>query len=40
MYHYFQDLDIQGWQEIHKERDNWEDRDVGGWKILKRILER
>jgi hypothetical protein len=23
-----------------KERDHWEDQGVGGWKILKRILER
>jgi hypothetical protein len=21
--------------EIHKERDHWEDQDVGGWTILK-----
>jgi hypothetical protein len=23
-----------------KERDHWEDQDVGGWSILKWILER
>jgi hypothetical protein len=23
-----------------KERDHWEDQDVGGWTILKWILER
>jgi hypothetical protein len=23
-----------------KERDHWEDQDVGGWTILKLILER
>jgi hypothetical protein len=23
-----------------KERDQWEDQDVGGWTILKLILER
>jgi hypothetical protein len=22
-----------------KERDHWEDQDIGGWKILKWILE-
>jgi hypothetical protein len=22
-----------------KERDHWEDQDVGGWAILKRILD-
>jgi hypothetical protein len=22
------------------ERDHWEDQDVGGWTILKRIVER
>jgi hypothetical protein len=26
--------------EIQKERDHWEDQDVGGWTILKFILER
>jgi hypothetical protein len=26
--------------EVHKERDHWEDQDVGGWTILKWILER
>jgi hypothetical protein len=26
--------------EIQKERDYWEDQDVGGWTILKLILER
>jgi hypothetical protein len=28
-----------GW-ESQKERDHWEDQDVGGWIILKWILER
>jgi hypothetical protein len=28
------------WWERQKERDNWEDRDVRGWTILGRILER
>jgi hypothetical protein len=26
--------------EIQKERARWEDQDVGGWTILKWILER
>jgi hypothetical protein len=28
------------WWDIQKERDHWEDQDVGGWTILKWILER
>jgi hypothetical protein len=28
------------WWESKKERDHWEDQGVGGWKILKWILER
>jgi hypothetical protein len=28
------------WWEIQKERHHWEDEDVGGWTILKWILER
>jgi hypothetical protein len=24
----------------HKETDHWEDQDVGGWTLLKWILER
>jgi hypothetical protein len=28
------------WWENQKERDYWEDEDVGGWTILKWILER
>jgi hypothetical protein len=27
-------------EESQKERDHWEDQDVGEWKILKWILER
>jgi hypothetical protein len=27
-------------EEIQKERDHWEDQDVGGWTIFKVILER
>jgi hypothetical protein len=26
--------------ESQKERDHWDDRDVGGWTILKWILDR
>jgi hypothetical protein len=28
------------WWESQKERDHWEDQDIGGWTISKRILER
>jgi hypothetical protein len=28
------------WCESQKERDHWEDEDVGGWTIFKWILER
>jgi hypothetical protein len=28
------------WWESQKERDHWEDQDVGGWTILKWMLER
>jgi hypothetical protein len=28
------------WWESQKVRDHWEDLDVGGWTILKWILER
>jgi V8-like Glu-specific endopeptidase len=28
------------WWERQKERDHWEDQDIGGWTILKWILER
>jgi hypothetical protein len=27
------------WWENRKERDHKEDKDVGGWAIIKRILE-
>jgi hypothetical protein len=27
-------MHIGYWWESHKERDNWEDQDVGGWTIL------
>jgi hypothetical protein len=33
-------MHIGYWWEILKERDHWEDQDVGGWTILKWILER
>jgi hypothetical protein len=26
--------------ESQKERENWEDQDIGGWTVLKWILER
>jgi hypothetical protein len=28
------------WWESQKERDHWEEQDVGWWTILKWILER
>jgi hypothetical protein len=28
------------WWERQKVRDHWEDQDLGGWTILKWILER
>jgi hypothetical protein len=28
------------WWESQKERDHWEDQDVGGWIILKLTLDR
>jgi hypothetical protein len=28
------------WWESQKERDNWEDQDVGEWTTLKWILQR
>jgi hypothetical protein len=33
-------MHIGYWWEIQKERDHWEEQDVGGWTILKWILER
>jgi hypothetical protein len=27
------------WWESQKERDHWEDKGVGGWTILKWILD-
>jgi hypothetical protein len=33
-------MDIGYWWESQKERDHYEDQDVGGWTILKLILER
>jgi hypothetical protein len=33
-------MHIGYWWERQKERDHWEDQDVGGWTILKWILER
>jgi hypothetical protein len=33
-------MHIRYWWESRKERDHYEDQDVGGWIILKWILER
>jgi hypothetical protein len=33
-------MHIGYWWESQKERDHWEDKDVGGWTVLKCILER
>jgi hypothetical protein len=33
-------MHIGYWWESQKVRDHWEDQDVGGWTILKWILER
>jgi hypothetical protein len=33
-------MHIGYWWESQKERDHWEDQDVGGWTMLKWILER
>jgi hypothetical protein len=32
-------MHIGYWWESQKERDHWEDQGVGGWTILKWILE-
>jgi hypothetical protein len=32
-------MNIVYWWESQKERDHWEDEDVGGWIILKWILD-
>jgi hypothetical protein len=33
-------MHIGHWGESQKESHHWEDQDVGGWTILKWILER
>jgi hypothetical protein len=33
------EMHIGYWWESQKERDHWEDKDVGEWTILKWILE-
>jgi hypothetical protein len=35
-----EEVHIGYWWESQKERDQWEEQDVGGWTILKWILER
>jgi hypothetical protein len=32
-------MHIGYWWESQKEREHWEDNDVGGWTIRKLILE-
>jgi hypothetical protein len=32
-------MHVKYWWEIQKERAHWEDQGVGGWTILKWILE-
>jgi hypothetical protein len=32
-------MHIGYWWEMQKERDHWEDQDVGGWTILKWIKD-
>jgi hypothetical protein len=33
-------MPIEYWWESQKERHHWEDKDVGGWAILKWVLEK
>jgi hypothetical protein len=33
-------MHVEYWWESKEERENWEDQDIGGWTILKWILER
>jgi hypothetical protein len=33
-------MHIGYWRESQKERDHWKDQGVGGWTILKWILDR
>jgi hypothetical protein len=33
-------MHIGYWWESQKERDHWEDQNVGAWRILKYILGR
>jgi hypothetical protein len=35
-----QGMHIGYWWESQKKRDHWEDQDVGGWTILKCILDK
>jgi hypothetical protein len=33
-------MHIGSWWESHRERDHYEDKDLGGWVILEWILQR
>jgi hypothetical protein len=33
-------MHIGYWSESQKERDHWEDQDIGGWTLLKWVLDR
>jgi hypothetical protein len=33
-------MHIGYWWKCQKQRDHWEDQDVGGWTILKSMIER
>jgi hypothetical protein len=35
-----EELHIGYWWESRKEGDHWEDQDVGGWAVLKWMLDR
>jgi hypothetical protein len=38
--HEIRSSNLRYWWESQKERDHWEDQEVGRWAILKWILER
>jgi hypothetical protein len=33
-------MHIEYWWESQKKKDHWEDKDVGGWTILKWIFKK